>query len=119
MKFLTTIGLLLFLSLALIENAECQNKSVQSMPQQSHEETDFIKRIKKTEHINLLQGALWTVTHDYADFKHMQEVLNTFQSYLEALGKYESGDAVSLEKLGGIKSLKNKTAEWLKDDDQA
>lgn len=119
MKFLTTIGLSLFICLAFINNAKCQNKSLQSLPTQSQTTTDFIERFNKPEHINLLQSGLWTVTHDYADFKHMQEVLNTFQSYFNALGKYKSGDAASLEKLGGIKSLKDKAAEWLKDDDQA
>lgn len=49
----------------------------------------------------------------------MQDVLKTFQTYLESLGKYEKGDRSPLEQLGGITGFKEKLAGWLKDDDQA
>ena len=96
-----------------------QNTSPQTVQKTSQNETAFIERFKKPEHINLLQGAMWTLTHDYDDFKHMQEVLKTFQNYFEAIGKYESGDRAALEKLGGVKGFKDKLALWLNDEDQA
>ncbi len=121
MKFILTI--LLFLFTVFVTDVECQ-RDTQTSPnlaaqKQSLGIVNFIERFKKQENVNLLQGALWTVTHDYADFKHLQEVLNVFQSYFEAIGKYEKGDITALEKLGGIESLKDKSAEWLKDNDQA
>ncbi len=123
MKFLLIISLLFFISFAFVNDVECQNNphisSKQSSQKKSQDVVSFIERFKKQENINLLQGALWTVTHDYADFKHMKEVLDIFQSYFEAIGKYKKGDFSSLEKFGGIKTLKAKSAEWLKDDDQS
>ena len=96
-----------------------QNASPQTAQTQVQDNAAFIERFKKPEHLNLLQGALWTLTHDYDDFKHMQEVLKTFQGYLEAIGKYETGDRAALESLGGVKGFKDKLAKWLIDEDQA
>ncbi len=123
MRYLLVLSLLLTFTLVFVTNAECQNRP-QHIPQQlsSKQLNDvdaFIERLKKQEHLNILQGALWTVTHDYADFKHMGEVLTSFQTYFEAIGKYEKGDVSTLDQMGGIKSFKEKLSSWLKDDDQA
>ncbi|CAN5154647.1 hypothetical protein BH20ACI2_BH20ACI2_06180 [soil metagenome] len=79
----------------------------------------LVTRFEKKEHLNLLQGAMWTVTHDYADYKHMDEVLKSVFSYFEAFAKYRSGDSEPLIKLGGIVGFKDKLRIWLKDSDQA
>jgi len=122
MKYLTIISL--FLSVAAFPifasgQTVSPKTSQQSIVKKSQEVDAFIKRFGVQEHRNLLDGALWTLTHDYSEFKQMEEVLKTFQSYFEALSKYEQGDSSSIEKIGGIKAFKNKLAEWLKDDDQA
>src|SRR5215203_3723192 len=121
MKDLLTISLCVLFAFATA--VDCQ-KTAQNSPEQpiqnpSSTVIDFIQQFKKPENINMMQGALWTVTHDYADSKHVNEVLGIFQSYFEAFAKYENKDITYLEKLGGIKSFKDKSAEWLKDDDQA
>ncbi len=121
MKVLLTISLCILF--AFSTDADCQ-KTAQISPEQSiqnpsSEIVDFIQQFKKPENLNILQGALWTLTHDYADAKQMKEVLGVFQSYFEALAKYENKDITSLEKLGGINSFKDKSAEWLKYEDQA
>ncbi len=124
MKLLTTLSLVLFaLPFTAIKNVDCQNKTQTSSQQlnskQSQDVNIFIERLKKQEHINILQGTMWTVTHDYADFKHMQEVLKSFQTYFEAIGKYEKGDRSTLIQIGGVKAFKDKLAAWLNDEDQA
>jgi len=124
MKYLVITNLLLFgLTFVTVTEVDCQNKpqtsSQQLSSKQSQDVDVFIVRLKKPEHINILQGAMWTVTHDYADFKHMQEVLKSFQTYFEAVAKYEKGDNSSLAQMGGIKSFKDKLSLWLSDDDQA
>lgn len=104
---------------AFVTSAEAQIPSQKSSSEQSNEVDNLIARFNKPEHINLLQGILWTVTHDYEDFKQMQEVLTTFQGYFEAIEKHKMGETASLKKLGGVKAFKDKLAEWLNDDDQA
>jgi HEAT repeat protein len=123
MKHLALISLFSLVTLTLVNNVECQNipqtSSKSTEQKQSPEIISFLERFKKPEHLNLLQSALWTVTHDYTDRKHMQKVLEIFQNYIEAIGKYEAGDPVPLEKIGGVKALKEQLAIWLKDEDQA
>ncbi len=122
MKHLTIISLLLSIAtFSILASGQTvrPKTSQQSVGKQSQEVDEFIKRFGVQEHRNLLDGALWTLTHDYSEFKQMEEVLKTFQSYFEALSKYEQGDSSSIEKIGGIKAFKNKLAEWLKDDDQS
>lgn len=116
MKFILTIlsGVLILFS---TENF-CQN-AAQPVKTSSSDVSVFIQKFQKPENVNILQSALWTLTHDYSDLKRVDEVMKTFQSYFEAFSKYENKDAVPLEKLGGIDAFKNKSAEWLKDDDQA
>lgn len=116
MRYLAIISL--FLTVVTF-SIVAKSQSVSTNSKQSPEIDEFIKRFAVQEHRNLFDGALWTITHDYSDFKHMQEVLKTFQSYFEALGKYEKGDSSAIEKMGGIKAFKNKLAEWLNDDEQA
>lgn len=120
MKFLLTISLsILFLFLTEVNCQETAQKSTKQPVQSSTNVVDLIQRFQKPENVNILQGALWTLTHDYADLKHTQEVLQTFQNYFEAFSKYQSNDATSLEKLGGINSFKEKFSALLKDEDQA
>ena len=120
MKILTIfIFIVLFAGSA---TSQINSQTTFSQPAQTSFQDDaaFIERFKKPEHINLLQGALWTLTHlIFDDFKHMQEVLKTFQNYFEAIGKYEAGDRAALENLGGVKGFKDKLAQWLNDEDQA
>lgn len=121
MKFiLTTFFVALFV---FTSEVQCQkNPQIllkQSAKKQSSEITDFVRRFEKLENVNILQSALWTVTHDYVDFKRMNEVLNIFQSYFAAIQKYERGDQKTLENLGGITSFKSKFADLLKDNDQS
>ena len=92
---------------------------VKSSNTQTNETEFFVSRFKQPEHLNVLQGAMWTVTHDYADFKKMSEKLKTFQTFFEAVGKYESGDPEPLARVGGVKAFKETLSLWLRDDDQA
>ncbi len=123
MKVLTINLLLFILVFSAITNVECQNKPQTSSKQISTKQLRdvdlFIERLKKQEHINILQGAMWTLTHDYDDFNHVQEVLKSFQTYLEAIGKYEKGDSSTLAQIGGVKAFKDKLSAWLYDEDQA
>lgn len=122
MKCLTTVNLfiIILISSIFISGQNTSSTPVQqSLSKQTQEIGEFIKRLEIKEHQNLLEGALWTVTHDYSDFKHMSEVLNTFQIYIDAIGKYQSGSFAPLEEMGGIKAFKNKLAEWLSDEDPA
>jgi hypothetical protein len=124
MKYLVLIGLLLavFTFIAVTNSERWSKHQVipqQSPPEQSQDVDEFLRRLKDEKLKNLLDGALWTVTHDYSEYKHMEEVLKTVQSYFEAIGKYEKGDRSSLDQLGGIKAFKDKLAGWLNDDDQA
>jgi HEAT repeat protein len=80
---------------------------------------EFIRRLKDEKLADILTGSLWTLTHDYNDYKHMEEVLLASQRNLEALEKYERGDSSSLKQLGGVKQFKGQLAIWLDDRDQA
>lgn len=79
----------------------------------------FRTRLKQERLRNLYYSATWTLTHDYRDFKHMGEVLNYVQSFLEALLADEQGNSASLSKLGGLKGFKDQMVAWLNDNDQA
>jgi len=87
--------------------------------QTTRETNEFIKRLKDEKFRSIYGGSAWTLTHDYKDYKHMDDVLGTLQRYMEALAKYEQGDDSSLKQLGGIKQLKDQLAVWLEDNDQA
>ena len=119
MKHLLILTLLLSsLTLADCANAK-ESRSVDLQESQSKDVDEFLKRWKEQTHRNLFESATWTLTHDYAELKHMQEVLKSVQAYFEALGKYEKADRSSLDQMGGVRAFKDKLSGWLKDDDQA
>lgn len=76
---------------------------------------EFLARWKDERNSKLVQSAVWTVAHDYADYKHAQEVLQPVQLYLVAIGE---GDRSSLDH-GGIKAFKDRLSGLLNDEDQA
>lgn len=119
MKSLFTLALLLnsltFADCAAAE--EFRSGNFQESPSQDVDE--FLNRWKDQIHRNLFESATWTLTHDYSELVHMQEVLKTVQAYFEALVKYEKGDRSSLDQMGGVKAFKDKLSGWLNDDDQA
>jgi len=80
---------------------------------------DFLSRLKQERLRNLYQSATWTLSHDYRDFKHMEEVLTYVQHFMEALIAHQQGNSASLSKLGGLKGFKDQMAAWLNDNDQA
>src|SRR6185312_10058422 len=80
---------------------------------------DFLNRFRQEKVINLFQGATWTLTHDYRDFKRVDEVMNYVQKFLLALDAYEKGNPAPLSQLGGLKPFKDQLAAWLKDNDQS
>ena len=80
---------------------------------QMKDAADFLNRLKQERLRNLFEGATWTLTHDYHEFKHMEEVLKYVQSFFEALDAYEKGNPATLAKLGGLRRFKDQLAEWL------
>lgn len=112
-RFVTTLFLLLTISGLPVSSQQL------AKPSDSNETEVFLARFKQPEHLNLLQGAMWTVSHDYADFRKMSEKLKTFQTFLEGVGKYESGDPKPLAQLGGVQAFKKTLSLWLQDEDQA
>jgi len=112
-RFVTTLFLLLTISGLSVSSQQL------AKPSDSNETEFFLARFKQPEHLNLLQGAMWTVSHDYADFSKMSEKLKTFQTFLEGVGKYESGDPKPLAQLGGVRAFKKTLSLWLQDEDQA
>ena len=120
--FLMISFLIAFAITAVAGNLACYKIPPQEklpQPQDTQMTDQFIKRLKDEKFIDIQGGAMWTLIHDYKDYKHIQSVLTTLQRYMEALAKYEQGDNSSLNKLGGIKQLKNQLAIWLDDNDQA
>src|SRR5687768_996711 len=81
--------------------------------------TVLVRRYNDPKHANLLQSATWTLTHDYKDFKRIQEVLKSFGQFMDALQKHVGGNTAPLEQLGGVKAFKENTSVWLRDNDQA
>lgn len=86
---------------------------------ESKDVSKFLSRMKDHRLQNLFESATWTLTHDYSEFKRVEEVLKYVHSFFEALSDYEKGSASLLSRLGGFKGFKDKLAEWLNDDDQA
>ena len=119
MKPILILALLLnSLTFANCANAK-ESRPTDVQESQTQEADEFLNRWKDQKNRNLFESATWTLTHDYSELKHMQEVLKTVQTYFEALGKYEKGDRSSLDQMGGVKSFKGKLAGLLNDDDQA
>jgi hypothetical protein len=79
----------------------------------------FLKRWRDKRFKNILDSALWTLIHDYSDLKHVERVLDTVQRFFAAIDKYEKGNRSSLDRIGGIKTFKSKSVEWLNDNEQA
>ncbi len=79
----------------------------------------MFERFAMPRHQGLFQAAMWTVSHDYADYKHMDEIVKSTLSFLEASGKHIKGDTAPLREMGGLPGFKAKLVTWLKDDDQS
>jgi HEAT repeat protein len=79
----------------------------------------LVRRYGDPKHINMLQSATWTLTHDYKDSKRVDEVLGSFAKFMDALQKHAAGNAAPLESLGGVKAFKEKVASWVGDNDQS
>ncbi len=109
----------LLLLLILFGGAASSQQLANPNTTNSNETEVFIARFNQPEHLNFLKGAMWTVTHDYADFKKMSEKLKTFQTFFEAVRKYGSGDPKPLAQVGGVRGFKATLSLWLGDDDQA
>ena len=95
--------------------------TIKSLPQESqlNDASEFLARLKDQRLRNFLEGATWTLIHDYSDFKHIEEVLSDVEKFLEALGEHEKGNDIPLSQNGGVKGFKDKLAGWLEDNDQA
>ena len=91
----------------------------QSLPKESQNTDDLLRRLKDERFEGLLSGAFRTLTRDYSDFKRIERILETIESYYEAFHKYENGDSSPLDQIGGIRGFKDKVAGWLRDEDQA
>jgi hypothetical protein len=117
MKFLLTLTFLIsgWAYADCAQAGEIPSASVQ----QAQPAEEFLNRFKDQRHLKLLEGATWTLTHNFSDFEHMETVLKTVQAYFEALGEYEKGERRALAQLGGIGVLKDKLAGWLNEEDQA
>lgn len=79
----------------------------------------IMRRYGDPKHINMLQGAMWGVTHDYKDLKHVHEVIACLARFMQAMGTHAGGNAAPLEQLGGVKAFRQEIALWLDDGDQA
>ena len=81
--------------------------------------TALLRRYSDPKHANMLQSAMWTLTHDYADLKRVHEVLSSFEKFMGALQQHAGGNKPPLDSLGGLKAFKEKVASWLGDSDQS
>ena len=80
---------------------------------------DFADRMQNPLFVNQIASAMWTLTHDYSDYKRSDEVMKTVLKYLQAFEKNNKGESKDLDQLGGEKALKDKLANWLTDEDQS
>ena len=78
-----------------------------------------LQRFRETRHIRLMEGASWSLAHQYGDIENVGKVFKTVGEYHEAFEKYEAGDQAPLIALGGIKGFKTKLSTMLKDADPA
>ncbi len=83
------------------------------------EANKIAERFQKPEHLNLLQGAVWTVTHDYSDIKKMSTAVESVFKFLDAFQKHQSGDPAPLEQIGGVSAFKAELSKFMVDEDQA
>lgn len=123
MKPITVAGLLtsfIFLSASPSIAQEARGTLPPERAVATSDETALLtERLRKPEHLSLFQSAMWTLTHDYGDKKHVDEVLKTAMSFFEAFAKHGAGDSKPLVDLGGVKGFKGMLSEWLNDGDQA
>lgn len=127
MKYLVLISLFLnsssFVAVAEVKQVCLCNYARPSLAEPLQNETqdtkEFIKRWRDKRFKNILDSALWTLIHDYSDLKHVEKVLDTVQRFFTALERYEKGDHSALNRIGGIKTFKSKSVEWLNDKEQA
>jgi hypothetical protein len=90
-----------------------------SQSEESKQTAAFLLRWKDRRLQDLYHGAIWTLTHDYAELSRVEEVLKITDGYLQAVAAYERGDGSALTQHGGIKGLSIRLATWLTDEDQA
>jgi HEAT repeat protein len=115
---LQTVKILLTVLIAIISASAAT--SAQSIDVGRPDDVERIAlRLQKAEHLNLLQAAMWTVTHDYRDHKHTDDVVKSVFAYLDALQKYQIGDKEPLTKLDGVRGLSAKLSDMLQDPDPA
>jgi HEAT repeat protein len=126
---LTSPFLVVFLSLSASES--CDSRPLSSPPGETiaapaqqpvaaeDEVAVLVRRYNDPKHVNMLQSAMWTLSHDYKDLKRVDEVMRSFGQFMAGFQKHVAGDAAPLESLGGVKAFKEKAASWLGDDDQA
>jgi len=79
----------------------------------------MVNRFRDPKNAALLESAMWTLGHDYADLNHSNDVTKTLTNYLDAMYKHEAGDPAPLENLGGLTAFKGKLIVWLDDGDQS
>ena len=87
--------------------------------QETAEVERIFARLQDPKNANVLSGAMWTVTHDYKDFKHMKETVDGVFGFIDAITKHRAGEKEPLQKLGGLQNFKKKLADMLGDSDQA
>jgi HEAT repeat protein len=118
MKFCITISLLLSVFTPPAHTVREPNLDPVIQAVEMKDAADFLNRLKQQQHINLVQGATWTLVHDYREYKRVEEVMNFVQKFLQALDAYAKGDPAPLSQLGGLKPFKDQLAEWLTDNEQ-
>lgn len=89
----------------------------QSVSEEDAEVLSILKRLGDPIHMNLLQAAMWTLTHDYKDKETPDMILEKMMQYQAAMESWAQGDRKPLEKLGGIAGYKEYLANLLDSDD--
>lgn len=106
--------------LAACSQAPAPEAQVEKPPMERDADADaFIKRMKDPGPANLMQSAVYSLTHDYSDLNKSDRVLKRGQTFVGALGRYENGNPDALREFGGVAALKEQCVEWLKDEDQS
>jgi len=85
----------------------------------SQSDQEILARWKDPRNRKLVGGAFWTMAHDYADAKHMEEVAGPVERYVNAIQKLMGGDGAPLAQLGGFKAFQKYLSGLLNDEDEA
>ena len=85
----------------------------------SHSDEEILARWKDPRNQKLVGGAFWTMAHDYADTRHIDEVAASVERYVTAVQKFVNGDGTPLAKLGGFKAFQKYLSGLLNDEDEA